>query len=158
MTQVKLERLSYNAVCWIAENMRSEDCREIFATRWDTKPESLATDAMQSYEFGWVAWHGDIPVCAIGAMPKHPGVWSVWMFATDDFYKVALTVTRFARNKMKPVLQSVAHRVECRSIEGHTEAQKWLEFLGMTQESVIPKYGKNGETFLLYSFINSNLP
>jgi len=156
MTQVKLDRLDYNGVYSVAENMRVSDRREIFATRWDSSPETLAADAMKSYEFGWLAWLGDAPVCAFGGMPIHPGVWAVWMFATDDFPKVALSVTRFVRKYMKPVLQDLSHRVECRSIEGHPDAQKWLEFLGMKQESVIPRYGRNGETFLLYSWTNPN--
>lgn len=147
-----LGRLNLADLTAIAENMRLWDRAEIFATRWDNSPENLARDAMASYEFGWIAYHKDHPVCAIGGIPTHPGVWSVWMFATPEFDKIKVSLTKFAVRQLKPVLMDVAHRVECRSMEGHQDAQKWLEFLGMSQEAVIPKYGRNGETFFLYSF------
>jgi hypothetical protein len=154
---MELSRLNPNDLYTIAENMREWDKREIYATRWTDCPHDLARDAMTSYEFGWVASYNDRPVCAIGAIAIHPGVWSVWMFATDEFDKIKYSLTKFAARKLKPVLQDVGHRVECRSMEGHTDAQKWLEFLGMTRESSIPKYGRNGETFHLYAWTNPNL-
>lgn len=151
-----LDRLNPNDLYTVVENMREWDRKEIFATRWSEDPHDLVRDAMACYEFGWIASHDDRPVCAIGGAPLHPGVWSVWMFATPEFDKIKYSLSRFALRRMKPVLQDVSHRVECRSMEGHEDAQKWLEFLGMSRESVIPKYGKAGETFLLYSWINPN--
>jgi hypothetical protein len=147
-----LDRLNLADLTTIAENMRPWDRAEIFATRWNDSVDELARDAMSSYDFGWIASHEGTPVCAIGGIPIHPGVWSVWMFATPDFEKIRVSLTRFALRQIKPVLMDVSRRVECRSMEGHQDAQKWLEFLGMSREAVLPQYGRNGETFLLYSY------
>jgi len=154
---MELTRLNPNDLYTVAENMREWDRKEIFATRWTDDIHDLVNDAMACYEFGWIASHEDRPVCAIGGAPVHPGVWSVWMFATPEFDKIKFSLSRFALRRMKPVLLSVCNRVECRSMEGHTDAQLWLEFLGMKRESVIPHYGKNGETFFLYSIFNPTL-
>lgn len=153
-----LDRLNANCLYSIIENMREADRREIFATRWSDDPHDLVRDAMACYEFGWIAYLDDRPVAAIGGVPIHPGVWSVWMFATDEFPKIKFSLTRFALRQMKPVLQDVAHRVECRSIEGHEDAQNWLAFLGMKRESSIPKYGRNGELFHLYAWTKQSTP
>jgi hypothetical protein len=154
---MQLDRLDYDSVKKIAENMREWDRKEIFATRWDDDVDSLVRDAMACFDFGWVASHEGEPICAIGGAPQHPGVWSVWMFATPEFDKVKYGISRFALRRMKPVLLSVANRIECRSMEGHEDAQKWLEFLGMKRESVLPYYGKDGQTFFIYSIFNPNL-
>ena len=154
---MKLSRLTPEALREVAENMREWDRKEIFATRWEDSVDDLVRDAMACYDFGWIASHNDKPVCAIGGAPVHPGVWSVWMFATPEFDKIKYSLSRFALRQMKPVLLELGNRVECRSMEGHTDAQLWLEFLGMTRESVIPHYGKGGETFFLYSIFNPNL-
>jgi hypothetical protein len=153
---MELGRLHANDLYTIAENMREWDRKEIFATRWTDDICDLVADAMASYEFGWIASQNEEPICALGAVATHPGVWSVWMFATPSFDKIKYSLSRFALRQMKPVLQGVGHRVECRSIEGHEDAQKWLAFLGMERESSIPKYGKDGETFFLYSWTNTN--
>lgn len=151
-----LDRLDYNGVYSVAENMREWDRREIYATRWNEDPADLATDAMRAFEFGWLASGGETPIAVIGGIPMHPGVWSVFMFATPEFHKIRVAMTRFALRQLKPVLTNVAHRIECRSMEGHEDAQNWLELIGFSRESSIPKYGKNGETFHLYAWINPN--
>lgn len=150
-----LARLDYLGAYSVAENMRAADKEEIYATRWDETPEALARDAMCNAEFAWIAWLGDTPVCAFGAIALHPGVWSIWMFATDDFPKVAFGVTKFIIKVLKPVLTGgMAHRIECRSHANHTTAHKWLELIGLSRESEIPKFGKNKEKFYLYSWLS----
>lgn len=150
---MRLERLNYNDLYTVAENMREWDKREIYATRWNDDPSELANDAMSSYEFGWLAFLEERPIAAIGAMPIHPKVWGVWMFATDEFPKIGLGLSRFVVRRIKPALQEVAHRAECKSMEGHVEAQKWLEFIGFRRESTLPGYGREGESFHVYSWV-----
>lgn len=43
-----------------------------------------------------------------------------------------------------------AHRLECRSMDGHTEAQAWLECLGAHREGTLKAYGSGGEDFHCY--------
>src|SRR3546814_15202527 len=59
---------------------------------------------------------------------------------------------------MIPALVEVgAHRAECHSMEGHAEAHAWLELLGAEREGVRPRFGKNGEGFVCFSWRRENV-
>lgn len=148
---MKLAKLNEADLLYVADNMREWDAREIFATRWTDDRADLAAAVLACGEFGWVAGDGGLPVAAFGASPSWNGVWQVWMFATDDWPKVALGVTRFIKKVMIPALEEVGcHRAECRSMEGHVVAHRWLEALGAHKESELKHYGRDGQTFYLY--------
>lgn len=151
LTSAILVKVKYENVLYIAQNMRSEDRRELLATRFEESPQSIARDCINLGSFGWTI-HREKPICAIGAFEIWPGVWRAWMFATDEFPRVGLYVTKFAKNIMMPTLSKNAHRAECQSIEGHTSAHKWLEAIGGERESTLKNYGKNKEDFYLYSY------
>jgi hypothetical protein len=147
---MRLAKLNEPDLLYVADNMREWDRREVFATRWDDDPAALTSAILAGGEFGWVAGN-DLPVAAFGAIPTWQGNWQVWMFATDDWKDVAFDVTRFIRRIMIPSLEQCGcHRAECRSMEGHEEAHRWLETLGAYKESDLPHYGRNGEMFYLY--------
>lgn len=91
------------------------------------------------------------PVALIGALPMWPGVWSVWMLATDDFPLIALSLTRWVRTRMIPALvESGAHRAECRLPAANRGACRWLELVGGRQESILKRYGRGQEDFCCY--------
>lgn len=141
----------------IVENMRDSDRREIFATRWTEDAAALASDTLAVPGPKWIAGK-DGPIAAIGAAPRWPGVWSVWMFATPRFPEIGGTLTRFVRRRIIPMLVDAgAHRAECYSIEGHDEAHRWLEFLGAKRSEPIPNFGKGGETFYCYSWAREDV-
>lgn len=147
---MRLARINHSDLLYVADNMREWDRREVFATRWDDNAAELVDVIMAGGEFGWVAGE-DLPIAAFGAVPTWQGNWQVWMFATDRWPEVALGVTRFIKKVMIPALEEAGcHRAECRSMEGHEVAHKWLESLGADKESELPNYGRNGETFYLY--------
>lgn len=147
---MKTVPVTHEDVLYVAQNMRDWDKREIYATRWREDPADVALDCMRVPDFAWTI-HLDKPVCAIGAVPMHPGVWSVWMFATDEFPKIGIYATKFVKRIMIPALtQTASHRAQCLSVEGHDEAQKWLRFLGAKPECRLREYGRNKEDFLLY--------
>ncbi len=149
--------LEYDDVLDVATNMREWDKREIYATRWSDDPAALARDCMIIPDFGWTIWL-DKPLCAIGAVPLHPGVWSVWMFAKDDFPTVGLYATKFARRVMMPgLVNSGARRAQCLSIEGHEDAHKWLRLLGAKAESRLWGFGKNGEDFHCFAWSSDDV-
>lgn len=133
-------------------NMRAKDAEEIFATQWSDDREAFASSIMKCGGFGYVL-HADDgePVVAGGAVPIWPGVWSVWMFATDRFGEVAIATHRFAKEVFFPILNDVGYvRLECRSMASHTVAHRWLESLGGHREAVVSSYGKDGQNFILY--------
>lgn len=139
-------------VAYIAHNMREWDRHEILATRWDDDLDGLINDCLAWRGFTWAVGL-DEPIALIGAAPLHPCVWQVHMFATDRFTDVGIGLTRFALRVIIPALKAAgAHRLECRSIEGHIVAHRWLEFLGGVHEADLPMYGRKGETFRLYAW------
>lgn len=142
--------LALPAVEHIARNMRPDDAREIYCTRWTDDPHDLARDAMRS-RFGCVVARGE-PVAAIGAVAASPGVFCVWMFATHAWPRVALTATKWALRSLKPTLLANGHRAETRSIEDHHRAHAWLSLLGFRAECKMPDVGRNRETFIQYAW------
>lgn len=147
---MRLSDLNEPALAYVARHMRAADRDEIFATRWGDDPNDLVQAALRGGSFAWVA-SLDRPIAALGAIPMWNGVWSVWMFATDDFRRIRFGLTRFVVRDMIPALRAGgAHRAECRSLATHTEAHRWLEMLGATREATLRGYGRAGEDFELY--------
>jgi hypothetical protein len=133
----------------IAGNMRACDRREIFATRFDENADLLVDDLLAGDPLGAiVTGAGGTPIAVLGATEMWPGLWSVWMFATDRWPEAAREATRFARRRMWPALLDLGlRRAECRSAADHPTAHRWLRHLGGRIESIHPAYGKGGETF-----------
>ncbi len=147
--------LTYEDALWVAKEMRSEDRREIEAVRGALlMTERVALDCHLTLEYGgvgYVAYWGEIPVAAIGAIPLRPGVWSVYMFASIHLSEIGLGLTRWAKNAFHPELQALgAHRIQCESIEGHDAAHAWMKTFGAKNEGALLKFGIGQETF--YSF------
>lgn len=149
--RVTLHKLKYENVLYIAANMREADRKEITATRYDESPEAITEDCMNTGVFAWTI-HKERPICAIGCFQIWPGVWHAWMYATDEFTKIRIFTTRFAKKIIIPTLEKYAHRAECHSVKGHKDAQKWLVSLGAKRETALKQYGKNKEDFYVYSW------
>lgn len=136
----------------IVANLREADRRELAAQRWTDDLTSVPGDIINHCgPFMWVVEYEGVPVAAVGAVQQWPGVVSAWMFATDSFPKVGFYLTKFIKKAMIPSLVRLGcHRCEARSIEGHTEAHRWLRLLGATEECRLKRYGKGGEDFLVF--------
>src|SRR3546814_8852990 len=73
-----------------------------------------------------------------------PGVWSMFMFATNEISNIGLGLTKFVARRMIPgLLDQGAHRLEARSMDGHVDAQSWLETFGAAREATL--YGRSEE-------------
>lgn len=156
---MKLVELNRPDLLHIVRNMREWDRREIFATEWSDDPEKF-TDKTLAYagEFAWLAGT-DRPIAAIGAGACWPGMWRVWMFATDDFRQIGLGLTKFVRKVMIPALLGDPNfqRAECYSMVGHDTAHAWLKVLGAQQIGPpVERYGKNGEDFLIFRWLRED--
>jgi hypothetical protein len=138
----------------VARQMRESDRREIFATRQPDDRVMLAHQAVEFSRFGAVFGldSGEL-VAALGAVQQWPGVWTVWMFATPLWPRLALGATRYVRRILIPqLLGAGAHRAECKTIAGHHAAQRWMELLGAHHEATHPDYGIGRETFFTYAW------
>ena len=149
---MKLDKPSLLDVMYVAHHMRDWDRREVFAGRFSDDPDTLAMDIMR-HGHSWVV--GDErAIAVVGAVEILPGGWSVLMFSTDEFPKIALSLTRFIKKRMIPLMIGWGARwAECRSVEGHDQAHGWLEVLGAKRDrDPLLNYGKNGETFFRFAW------
>lgn len=156
---VNIGPLTFDAAYEVATRMRPEDAREIFACRWNDRLEDLALDALSCAPLAWEASFGGEPVAAYGVAQMRPGVVGVWLYATEKWPKVALSVTRHAKKAIHPALiEAGIHRAECHSIEGHDVAHLWLtRALGMIKEAVHPGFGRRAETFFTFAWTARNV-
>lgn len=140
-------------VCHVIENMRALDRAEIFATRRDDSNEQLALEVMACGPIFWVAGKGPDPIAAFGCAPMWNGVWSMWLFATDKFGQIGISVTKLVTRTIVPMMiEAGAHRLEARSMEGHTDAQRWLEVIGAKREGTLKAYGRDRQDFHVYAW------
>lgn len=148
------------ALLSIAMNLREWDRKEIFATRADHDLNSFVNDLLfvaaspKSITRLIIA---DRPIYAVGFFELWPGVWSSFGFSTLEFPVIGRQLTRYLVREAVPALREFgAHRVECRSMEGHVEAQAWIEKLGYVREGVLLDYGRNRETYFSYAWRQSD--
>ncbi len=138
----------------VSLRMRERDLEEILAVCWESNREELAHGLAKRYGnmpmcvcFG----QDDQPICIMSAIAIHPGVWSMGLWATDDFPKIGRFITRWALQHFFPALQKAGlHRLECKSIIGYSEVHEWLRYLGFHEGNAEKMYGKGGEDFITF--------
>jgi hypothetical protein len=146
-----VQPVSVDVARFVALRMREDDAAEIFATRWVDDRELFAQEVAKRGPLAWSVGDGE-PIACIGASQVFPGMWQSWMFATDKFDIIGKRLTKFTRRVIIPALISHgARRVQAYSMEGHHVAHRWLESFGAFREASLPRYGRNGETFHIYS-------
>jgi len=95
----------------------------------------------------------DTPAVLVAAHEVTARTVSLSLIATDRWRRAALAVAKWAKRECMPQLLAAGYRrAECRAIDGHVDAQSFLEFLGFTLECRCPEFGRNGETFLQYAW------
>lgn len=136
------------SVHYVAANMRAADREEIDPLRFDPSPESLAATVMSDPTYVWLAAAPD-PIAVFGMFEVRPRAWTAFAFATDDFPKVAASVTKFLIRHVAPHLFNTlgAVRIEAHSHVNHAGAHRWLERLG-AKGTLDPEYGPNGESYV----------
>lgn len=137
----------------IIKHMREHDREEIFAMRSDDDDDQLASDVIAAGDLKWMLSR-ERPICVWGAQPMWPGVWNVWMFATEEFPRVGKTLTKFVKNVEIPLLvERGIQRAECKSIATNAVAHRWLEATGAIREARHANYGRLKESFYTYAWI-----
>lgn len=148
------EPLTFPTALYVAMHMRESDRREIWACRWSDSPLELARDSMAVGAFSWCGFYKGAPTVILGAYPLRPGVWEMWLYATDDFRKMRFSLVRWLQRVMIPAMVEMGcHRAEARAIEDHHDAHALMEHFGARREGVHEGFGKNGETFVTYALV-----
>lgn len=136
---------------YIAANLRPEDYAEVDCQFDHWSPEQLALSAMQGLAYV-VEWKGN-PEAAFGAAEVRSGLWIAWSWGTKRMWRCVSLITQFHRDVVGPeVAARGAWRVEARPLAGNDMAVRWLRRMGATERCILPGYGKNGETFLLFDW------
>lgn len=77
----------------------------------------------------------------------------VSMVAAPEWRSVLRDVWRWSQREAKPQLLRLGyHRAECRTMQGHEDAIRFLEHLGFRQECPIPDFGASGAAFIQYAW------
>lgn len=154
---IRIDHASTEDVRLVASQMRERDVTEFLATSFATTREELASELTSRFTVlgGAICASDDAGPVAIGAtIEARPNVLTLSFFANDRFPEIAIELTSFIRQRLFPAQRRAgAHRIECVSIDTYTDAHRWIEILGLTQESVLPGYGRGGETFLQFAWV-----
>lgn len=141
----------------VALKMREKDYEEISSLRWEDNRQSLAeslSNAFSEYQNVYSIGKGEECIAIFCYVPLRKGVWSLGMFATDNFQKVGKFLTkRIIRDIIPALLRANAHRVEVQSISGYEEVHNWIKFFGFKEEAKMQSFGKNGEDFVQFSWV-----
>ena len=150
-------------ITYVAAHMRERDQQEILGVLpEDARPVQAGALCWQvsGPEWSWTAWHNGSPVCAFGLSPQSPltpWLWCAWAFGTNQMRRAIPAVSRFAYLNWPVMLRSVgATRVEVRSLETHDIAHRWLASLGARREALCRSYGRNGENYELWAFLQED--
>lgn len=140
--------------------MREIDRVEVFGTLPHDSPLQLAYEAAYLVRnkgrsrIGWSAKTGR-PAAIAAFTEDWPGLWSVWMFGTDDFKDVAIDLLRWFRKEANEILGVCeGRRLQCDSRFDHDEAHKMLKALGAVEEFRLRKYGKDGSDYIRFVWFN----
>jgi hypothetical protein len=154
---VEIARATYAEIVYVARRMRALDAEEIYPHLWHPTPEDLSAYCAQT-KISFVALMDGTPVVAFGANERFPKVWAVWMFATDDWPKVALSVTKFVRRQMLVEIDRYDPvRLDCWSMDGHDTAHQWLEAFGFIREATVEDYSSARIAYHCYSVTRSRM-
>lgn len=152
--------ITASAVEYICLNMRAMDRAEVYGIRGHDNPYILSREVILAATYGKaaIAEYRGRPSAIIGVSPLWPGVWSAWCFGTDDWRRSALELTRYARTVLRPFVIERAHRLQCESRIDHTDAHRWLTALGAKPDGMMAGYGRDGSTYILFSWSREDVP
>jgi hypothetical protein len=159
-TLLQISEVTPDDVSYVASRMRDSDYREFFALSYAETRYQLVEDLVRRYGHNdavITAKHDGEPIAIGGTHQVRPNVITLSFFATNKLPQIGLSLTRFITKNLMPRLESAGvHRFECVSIEGHDEAHRWIETLGLKPETGrLLGYGKAQETFIQFSKVRN---
>jgi hypothetical protein len=97
--------------------------------------------------------HGGAPAAIIAFHALTPRALNVSLLASPDWPKVARAAWRWGTREARPHLLHIGfRRAECRTMEGHADAVRFLERLGFRRECLIRNFGASGAAFIQYAW------
>lgn len=142
-------------VAHVAARMRERDRKEFLAVSPYDEADMLASLPDRFTEKGFCFRKDGEPV-GIGIMAvSRPNVVTLGFFATDDFPRIALPVARFTRRVLFPAYRAEGvHRIEAYTVADYEDAHRWIEMVGLTYEATLRAFGRDGEDFKVFSWVD----
>lgn len=146
---------TWNDALHVALNMREEDRAEVMATSWTDCPFEFAVECMRTPgQTLAVRDENGVAVCIGGVALNQPGVGQAWLVGTPDIGRLGVEVAHLTKLVFATLMKDgIVHRIQAHSAATHVWAHRWLQLVGLKEESRLPKYGKGGEEFILFSMI-----
>lgn len=141
------------AIKYIIQNCRARDRAEIEALYGLQFTLECAPAWASSACLVEIFDHNGQPAAFVAAHRVTETVCQLSMIATEDWRHVAASVIKWAKREGMPALYAQGFkRAECRSIEGHPEAIRFLMHLGFEVEAYVKSYGRNAEDFIQFAY------
>lgn len=93
-------------------------------------------------------------VIIAGIVVLWPGVGEAWLLSARDAMEKGMGMARSAKRELERMAAELKlHRLQAHAPLSFVAAHRWLEFLGMEQESVAQKYTTTGEDAIIFKRI-----
>ena len=153
--------LTLERALYVSRHMRDEDWRELSALRFSPTRERFAEEAMIAAQRGaalCVERNGR-PVAIMGCALVHPTLATAWMWATDEFPRVAVEATKAALAILRATHEGGVVRIDALSHWENKRAHRWLRrALGFVQTALHEKYGADGADYILFTHWRDHVP
>jgi len=138
--------------------MRADDRREVMATRWSDDPFDFAADCMRLPGTKLAALLPSGEAVAVGGVAVHqPGIGQAWMVGTERIGELGVEIAHASKKGIKALFErGGVHRIQAHSAAFHSDAHRWLKAIGLRKEATLPKYGKGGEDFFIFSAVKGD--
>lgn len=138
----------------VVANMAADDMAEILETHWLDDAEGFVEQSMciTGARYCLLAADGE-PVVMGGLALFYPNVATAWMVGTPRLPECAVELTRTGRKLVKGALAGNIHRVHAFAAGFHTRAHPWLRAIGLKDETLLPRWGKTGADFIMFSAV-----
>lgn len=154
-----IQPLFPDSISHVIYNLRADDRTEFNAMGFDIVPVRYYVGLLTDAPAGFVAHddHGEpIAVCTAHSSPTTTRGITFW--STARFAEIAYPLSAYIKGKFIPsVVAQGAMRAEVRSLKGLRDTGEWLRWLGFRDVVELPKYGINGETFILWEMLDDDV-
>jgi hypothetical protein len=151
--KMKIEPATTEAIMSVAAAMRERDFQEFCAAAHYTHRSAIGRAADERRR-DLICASRDEPIAVGGVILTRPNVGSLIFFATDQFPEIATGLTRWITRELFPRCRAAGvHRIDCVSIDGYEQTHRWIELLGLKREGVLRKFGRGGEDFHQFAWV-----
>lgn len=156
---MRIDKPDHQDLYHVTSHMRDRDVEELSAIYPVDGRTDVAWRFRQLYEGrpDLICGYDDdrVPFCIGAPIETRPNVITLGFIATDTFPRHARLLGRWIRGQLFAGMKKAGcHRIETVSIAGYDETHRWLRLLGLRQEATHSGFGKRGETFHTFAWVD----